>query len=86
MTTPASLPPTPIDWRNLIQAGRDLLNPQQTGLAATDEHVRRAVSNAYYALFHALADSNANALIGSPNDVATAAAWSRIFRSRMARI
>ena len=80
MTTPASLPPRPIDWRNLIQAGRDLLNPRQTGFAATDEHVRRAVSNGYYALFHALAASNANVLIGSPNDTATAAAWSRVYR------
>ena len=28
MTTPGILPPNPIDWRNLIQAGRDLLNPR----------------------------------------------------------
>ena len=73
MTTPASLPPTPIDWRNLIQAGRDLLNPQQTGFAATDEHVHRAISNS-------------SALIGSHGDALTAAAWTRIFRSRIARI
>ena len=80
MTTPDSAPPTPVDWRNLIQAGRDLLNPQQLGRLPTDEHVRRAVSNIYYALFHALAESNASALIGPPGDALTAAAWSRVYR------
>lgn len=80
MTTLHSAPPTPVDWRNLIQAGRDLLNPQQLGRLPTDEHVRRAVSNIYYALFHALAESNASALIGPPGDALTAAAWSRIYR------
>ncbi|MCY3692134.1 MAG: hypothetical protein OXI54_07800 [Chloroflexota bacterium] len=80
MTTPDSAPPTPVDWRNLIQAGRDLLNPQQLGRLPTDEHVRRAVSNIYYALFHALAESNASALIGSPHDALTAIAWSRVYR------
>ena len=80
MTTPDSAPPTPVDWQNLIQAGRDLLNPQQLGRLPSDEHVRRAVSNIYYALFHALAESNATALIGSPSDALTAAAWSRVYR------
>ena len=80
MTTPGNPLPTPVDWRNLIQAGRDLLNPQQLGRLPTNEHVRRAVSNIYYALFHALAESNAGALIGSPSDALTAAAWSRIYR------
>ena len=80
MTTPDSALPTPVDWRNLIQAGRDLINPQQLGRLPTDEHVRRAVSNIYYALFHALAESNASALIGPPGDALTAAAWSRVYR------
>ena len=80
MTTPSSPAPAPINWRNLIQAGRDLLNPQPAGSIPTDEHVRRAISNAYYALFHALAESNAVALIGRPSDPGTMAAWSRVYR------
>ena len=80
MTALDSAPPTPVDWRNLIQAGRDLLNPQQLGRLPTNEHVRRAVSNIYYALFHSLAESNASALIGSPGDALTTAAWSRLYR------
>ena len=80
MTTPVSATPAPINWANLIQAGRDLLDPQQAGPTPSHEHVRRAASNAYYAVFHALAQSNATALIGSPTNPTTAAAWSRIYR------
>ena len=80
MTTAISPTPASLDWRNLIQSGRDLLNPLPAGNFPTDEHIRRAVSNAYYAMFHALAQSNASALVGSPSDGATAAAWSRAYR------
>ena len=80
MTTPGSPTSVPIDWRNLIQAGRDLLDSRPTGNIPSDEHVRRAISNAYYALFHALAESNAAALIGPATDPAAAAAWYRIYR------
>ncbi len=44
------------------------------------KHIRRAISSAYYAPFHALAASNANALIGAPQDRITTAAWSRVYR------
>ena len=60
MTTPGSTPPNDIDWQNLINAGRDLLNPQMAVAPPTGEHIRRAISNAYYALFHAPAGSNAD--------------------------
>ena len=80
MTTAANSPPAPVDWRNLIQAGHDLLNVQRASNFPTNEHIRRAVSNAYYAMFHALAESNASVLVGSPRDAATAAAWSRVYR------
>ena len=80
MTTPVSATPAPINWANLIQAGRDLLDPQQAGPTPSHEHVRRAASNAYYAVFHSLAQSNATALIGPPTNPTTAAAWSRIYR------
>lgn len=80
MTTPTGVTPTPIDWANLIEAGRDLLNPQQSGQMPTHEHARRAASNAYYAIFHSLAHSNATALVGHPTNTAAIAAWSRIYR------
>lgn len=81
MLAQSNPPPVPIEWRNLVQSGRDLLIPNpHTGSLPTDGHLRRAISNAYYALFHALAASNASALIGSPSDATTAAAWSRVYR------
>ena len=79
MTTPQATQPDPIDWQNLIQAGDDLLNPQGVS-HPTAEHIRRAISNAYYAMFHALAASNADVLIGPPDDELTAAAWTRVYR------
>ena len=81
MTASSSSLPTPVDWQNLIQAGRDLLNPLPNGDPPTSEHVRRAISNAYYSLFHALAQANASALIGTPTDAASASAWSRVYRA-----
>ena len=79
--TPASYqPPHTIYWRNLVFAGRDLLNPQGTSDPPTEEHIRRAVSSAYYATFHALAASNADVLVGPPHDPVTAATWTRVYR------
>ena len=76
--TPTTRPPAPVDWNNLIRAGEDLLNPP--GGQPTDEHIRRAVSNAYYAMFHALAASNADILVGTPPDALSAEAWTRVYR------
>ena len=45
------------------------------------ERLRRAVSTAYYAIFHFLANSNANALIGDPTNDNDAAAWNRTYRA-----
>ena len=81
MTGPPYLSPNAINWYNLINAGRSLLNPQRDGNPPTDEHIRRAISSAYYALFHALAASNADVLIGPPQDRKTAEAWTRVYRS-----
>ena len=81
MTGPAYLPPRAISWQNLIRTGRDMLNPQRNGDPPTEEHIRRAISSAYYGLFHALATSNADTLIGPPHDQKTGDAWTRIYRS-----
>ena len=80
MTQPTIGSPTPIDWRNLIRGGEKLLNLGGKGNPPTAEDIRRAVSSTYYALFHALAASNADALIGSVNNPVTARAWTRVYR------
>ena len=80
MTTLPSPTLAPIAWDNLIQAGRDLLGPMPSERLPTHEHVRRAASNAYYAMFNALAESNATALVGLSTKPTTATAWARIYR------
>ena len=80
MTTPAAQPPEPIDWRDLIATGRVTLIPQSPGTQPGAAALRRAVSTAYYAMFHALAASNADALMGTPNDELTTDAWVQIYR------
>ena len=45
------------------------------------DDLRRAISTAYYAMFHALANSNANALIGAPENDDDNAAWNRTHRA-----
>ncbi len=42
--------------------------------------MRRAISSAYYAAFHALSASNADVLIGPAQDQLTADAWVRTYR------
>ena len=73
-------PPAPIDWTDLIAAGRATLTPQPPATQPASAAIRRAISTAYYAAFHALAASNANVLIGSVGDQLTRDAWLRIYR------
>lgn len=85
MTTgaPASQGPlaAPINWNDLIDAARALLNTQPPTTRVTDAAIRRAISTAYYAMFHALVASNAETLVGLPGDQATLQAWTRIYRN-----
>ena len=69
-----------IDWRNLIATSRLLINaPGPTG-QPLEESLRRAVSTAYYAMFHALSASNADSLIGISGNPATNTAWVATYR------
>ena len=64
-----------MDWVELISASRLLArgNPSQ-------EALRRAISTAYYAMFHTLATSNADLVIG-PKTPASLANWTSTYRS-----
>ena len=77
---PAFQAPTPISWTELIAAGRATLIPQTPVAQPAAGSIRRAISTAYYGAFHALAASNADALIGPAHDPLTAEAWIRIYR------
>lgn len=43
--------------------------------------LKRAVSDAYYAMFHCLADSNANLIVGGPNSNRSRGAWVQTYRA-----
>lgn len=65
---------------NLIQAARDLVesaNPDDPH----NSHFRRAISTAYYALFHCLAESSANLLAGEDPANRNNRAWLQTYRA-----
>ena len=64
-----------IDPQELIDACRKLLAPPPS-----DADIRRAISTAYYALFHTLAASNAELIAGQPSSVISEHAWERTYR------
>lgn len=64
---------------DLIQAALDL--SQSNGKRPRQAHLLRAISTAYYALFHALARCCANTLIGGPSAGRSKPAWRQVYRS-----
>ena len=64
-----------MDWQNLIAASRSLATGQPN-----QEALRRAVSTAYYAMFHALATSIADCIHG-PRTTANQTDWTRTYRT-----
>ena len=69
-----------IRWRDLITTSRLLTRQQAPAAAPVEDSLRRAVSTAYYAMFHALATSNADCLVGTAHDPISRHAWTRVYR------
>ena len=67
-------------WQDLIATARLLTTTPHPDTQPLQDSLRRAVSTAYYAMFHALAVSNADCLMGTLDDPLTEHAWSRIYR------
>ena len=67
-------------WQDLIATSRLLTTTPHPNTQPLQDSLRRAISTAYYAMFHALASSNADCLVGTPQDSLTEYAWSRIYR------
>jgi len=64
-----------VNPRDLMEAARALTEPGDA--PPTQARLRRAVSTAYYAIFHCLAASAANLFIGTVRDPA----WHRTYRA-----
>ena len=69
-----------MSWQDLIATSRLLTTTPHPNTQPLQDSLRRAVSTAYYAMFHALASSNADCLVGIPYDPLTEHAWSRVYR------
>ncbi len=68
-----------MEAENFVKTARALLPARPGRPRGTD--LRRAVSTAYYALFHCLARSCADALIGGSSTVRKTDAWIRTYRA-----
>lgn len=69
-----------MNWEALIASSRALVTPIPPASQPTEEALRRAISTAYYAMFHALATSNADCIVGSLHDPTSRHAWDRVYR------
>ena len=68
-----------IDPQELINTCRKLV-PTAAGPPPSQADMRRAISTAYYALFHTLAASNAELIAGQPQSNISSYAWERVYR------
>ena len=73
-------PPAPLDPWALIDSVRDTLNQAAHGTPVSREIFHRAVSTAYYAVFHALARNNADNVISAQTNPPTASDWIDAYR------
>jgi uncharacterized protein (UPF0332 family) len=65
--------------RDLLLTAADLVNSSKG--KPRQAHLRRAVSTAYYAMFHTLAQCCADLLIGGPGSKRSKPAWSQVYRA-----
>jgi len=72
-----------MNWRNMMDTAKQLAGQTQSQQPGRprQEPLKRAVSSAYYAMFHALCQSNADTIIGRRNDPVSRLAWTRTYRA-----
>lgn len=73
-----------MNWHHLIDTARILAGDSSTRQRRgrpRQAMLKRAISTAYYAMFHALCHSNANVVAGQSTDTQTRDSWTRTYRS-----
>ena len=73
-----------MNWEQLIAIARLLAESPRHGEARgrpQQARLRKAISAAYYAVFHALANSNADTLIGASPQFRSLPAWTQTYRA-----
>ncbi len=68
-----------IDPLGLIATCYKLVSQAETS-PPSEADLRRAISTAYYAMFHTLAASNAELIAGEPQSAMSSHAWERVYR------
>ena len=63
-----------VSWQDLLASS------YQAVASGLDGSIRRSVSTAYYVMFHALAASNADCLVGAPQSRLDQHTWLRAYR------
>ncbi|MDE2938878.1 MAG: hypothetical protein OXR67_08150 [Chloroflexota bacterium] len=71
---------TPVSWIELIATGRTALIPPAPDSQPSQAAIRRTISTAYYAAFHALTASNADVLAGTGAGQLPSEAFLRAYR------
>ena len=69
-----------MNWQEMLSASRVLITSGHPDAPTSQASLRRAISTAYYAMFHALAANNADCIIGPPHNLITEHAWRRVYR------
>ena len=75
-----------MNWEHLFDAARMLAGAPGAGIPSRPGRprqamLRRAISTAYYAIFHALCQSNADTLVGDAATASNAELWVRTYRA-----
>ena len=79
MTTASFRVPFPLQPAALLDSADNSVNNPGTA-SPSRETIHRAISTAYYAVFHAVNASNADVQHGVPTNTATAQAWTNTYR------
>ena len=67
-----------MEWRNIIDLAREMAATEPSD-HLHQTRLRMAVGNAYYAMYHALARSNADLLIGPSETEGRSPEWNRVY-------
>ena len=70
-----------MQWDDLLNTADDLVSRAAGNTRPRQSNLRRAVSTAYYAMFHCLASCCANSFVGGQNADRSEPAWRQVYRA-----
>ena len=70
-----------MQWDDLLNTADDLVSGAAGNRRPRQSNLCRAMSTAYYAMFHCLASCCANTLVGGPNADRSEPAWRQVYRA-----